>query len=292
MDRKKLIGTMLVRNEEWCLGLTMRVALLWCDELIVLDHGSTDGSVQIEMTIAAENPGRVTLLRDDYTLIWDEMRQRQWMLEEARKRGATHIAIIDADEFVTADIVREMRKFALAVGPGMILQLPMFQVRDGLNGYHANGTWGNRIVSVAFGDTPAAHWSGDRFHHREPFGRYVSTNPFSLTKESGVIHLWGWDERRLRAKHALYKVAERLRWPDKPVADIDHMYSMAIKGDRYVPAQVWTFKSSNPAWWGTYGEWIKHLNHELIPWQEAEVRTLYSVDPAYFAGLDLFGVVR
>ena len=31
----KLVGIMPVRNEDWCLDLTARAALMWCDELVI-----------------------------------------------------------------------------------------------------------------------------------------------------------------------------------------------------------------------------------------------------------------
>lgn len=118
------------------------------------------------------------------------------------------------------------------------------------------------------------------------------------------MHLWGADERRLRAHHAWYKVTERLRWPERRVIDIEQMYSWAIKG--IIPTQLassWTFADVPPEWWAPYAD----LMHDLhlpsaegtfqealyrIPWQEAEVRRLVSEHGAeMFVGLDLFGVV-
>ena len=54
----KLIGLMPVRNETWCLGLTLRAALMWCDEMVVWLHACTDDSKRITQDIAKET-GRV-----------------------------------------------------------------------------------------------------------------------------------------------------------------------------------------------------------------------------------------
>ena len=48
----KLVGLMPVRNEAWCLGFTLRVALRWCDEVVVCDHGCTDESRAIMEVLA------------------------------------------------------------------------------------------------------------------------------------------------------------------------------------------------------------------------------------------------
>jgi hypothetical protein len=288
MSEKKLIGLLPVRNEAWILGLSARVALLWCDELVIFDHASTDASLDIELDIAGEHPNRVTLM-GDANPTWDEMRHRQAMLEMARTRGATHIAIIDADEVLTGNLVPKMNRLVKDLPLGAILQVPLYNMRGGWRRYHANGIWADRIVSIALRDNPAAGWSGDRFHRREPLDGYNPLYPVQQG-EGGVMHMWGTDERRLIAKHALYKVTERLRWPRKSVADIDQLYSLAIH-----PAPVdgeWRFRSTPDLWWQDINHLaLQHVREEDVPWQEAEVRRLFASKPAgYFDGLDLFGV--
>jgi glycosyltransferase involved in cell wall biosynthesis len=104
----KLVALMPVRNEDWVLGLSARVALMWCDHLVILDHASTDRTQEILRDLCAEHPGRLTCLRNSEGL-WDEMAHRQTMLEAARAENATHIAIVDADEILTANLVPGVR---------------------------------------------------------------------------------------------------------------------------------------------------------------------------------------
>lgn len=287
-DRKKLIGLMPVRNEAWILGLTARVALLWCDELVIFDHASTDASVAIELDVAGDHPGRVTLMGDSNP-IWNEMQHRQSMLEMARSRGATHIAIIDADEILTANLIDRIPTLIKDMPFYTILQLPLYNMRGGRRRYHVNGIWGNRIVSVAFRDHSSVGWAGDKFHSREPMARYMGFQPV-IQGDGGVMHLWGADERRLVAKHALYKVTERIRWPDKIVHEIDALYSLAIKPKPTEPE--WAFRSCPDRWWRDINHLaLQHCSDETAPWQEAETRRIVSSRPAgYFDGLDLFGV--
>lgn len=51
----KLICTIPVRNEAWCLGLTLRAVLMWCDEVIVLLHCCTDATEAISCCWVTEN---------------------------------------------------------------------------------------------------------------------------------------------------------------------------------------------------------------------------------------------
>jgi hypothetical protein len=296
----KLIGLMPVRNEAWVLGLSARVALMWCDELVILLHACTDGTSDIVRGLIQEFAERINPIWDrDPT--WDEMAHRQTILEAARWCGATHIAIIDADEVLTGNLLAKytsepdsMMRFRHTTDmlrTGQLLQLPLYNLRGGIDRCHANGLWGNRLVSLAFADDPALGWSGDKFHAREPQGKPLRPFPPIKQGEGGVMHLWGASERRLLAKHALYKVTERLRWPDKRVRDIDFEYSQCVTGGTGIPPECWTFNSVPESWWAPYQHLMKYLDIDAEPWQETEVRRLVDLyGRARFAGLDLFGV--
>ncbi len=302
----KLIGLMPVRNEDWVLGLSLRVALLWCDEIVILLHECTDGSQDIVEQVIRENErGRIHVLRESGE--WTEMAHRQKMLEHARAKGATHIAITDADEVLTGNLLPVKPNdvsvlWGVSVlepqyGPPLeILHLPGYNLRGSMSRYHNNGIWGNRWFSLAFRDYPVLHWPGDRFHYREPQGAPLTPYRPIQQGEGGLMHLWGSSERRLRAKSALYKITERLRWPEKPVASIDHMYSWAIHGDanepRYGTPATWTYANVPDAWWAPYASLMKHLHVEAEPWQEREIQRLVAKHGIeMFAGLDLFGCV-
>ena len=287
----KIVGIMPVRNEDWILGLSLRVALKWCDQVIVGDHGCTDGSRDIMNELGV-------IVRDDRESGWQEMEQRQMLLETAREYGATHIALIDADEVLTANLLPSIRHWQAvnASKPGWMLDLPLYNVRN-CEQYHTNGVWGNRWVATAFLDQPQLHWAGDCFHHREPFGvnRWYRDKPVDQGF-GGVMHFWGASERRLRAKHALYRITERLKWPDKDSHLIEYTYDPATNPEselarRMGVAGPWTVEALKPEWIEPYAELMQHLHIDAEPWQEAEVRRLLAEHGReHFAGLDLLGL--
>lgn len=301
----KLVGCMPVRNEEWCLGLSARVALMWCDELVILWHtgltDKADNTGDILKALAGEYRERLVLLT--VTGEWDEMQHRQFMLEAARREGATHIAIIDADEILTGNLISSrgagqsygFRFEFVPPGVGHILQLPGYNLRNGINQYHSNGIWGKRWFSTAFRDDPALHWAGDRFHHREPMGKTLANYRPIAQGQGGVMHLWGASERRLKAKHALYKLTDRIRFPEKPIATIEKEFSWAIKGEaghsQYGTPETWTYNAIPEAWWQPYQQWMKYLDVDAEPWQIKECRRLIETHGSeIYRGLDLFGV--
>jgi hypothetical protein len=273
----KLVGLMPVRNEDWCLGLTLRAALTWCDEVLVLLHNCTDRSEDIVEEIASDTNrlGWTSQCGE-----WEEMAHRQELLKCAREQYATHIALIDADEILTGNLAAP-HEGMLRIGE--MLYLPGYNLRGGTSHYHADGLWGQRWFSVVFADDPRLNWTGDRFHHREPFGLDLKPVKPIAQHQGGIMHLWGVSERRLKAKHALYKITERLRWPEKPTHEINAMY------DQW--KQKGSFARLPDEWWTPYKQWLKYLDVDKEPWQEAECQRLIEVHGAdKFKGLDLFGV--
>ncbi|SEL64479.1 Glycosyl transferase family 2 [Blastococcus sp. DSM 46786] len=101
----------LTKNESANIGHTLR-QLSPFDDVIVVDSDSTDDTRQI----ASSQGARVVLFE------WNGQypKKKQWSLENT---GATHdwVLLLDADEYPTADLVREIdalvRSGALATGP-------------------------------------------------------------------------------------------------------------------------------------------------------------------------------
>jgi Glycosyl transferase family 2 len=296
-----LIGLMPVRNEAWCLGFTLRVALKWCDKVVVLLHNCTDASEAIASRIADEYPGSRVILYSVASAEWNEMQDRQVMLTMARAAKATHIAMVDADEFLTANLLPKIRNLIQGAPANFMLDLPLYNLRqqpDTWKAYHTNGVWGNRWVATAFEDRPNLGWGGDTFHHREPFGADWRGRRVRLASHSqgGTLHLWGASERRLCAKHALYRIAERLRWPDKPASIIEYVYDPAtnrnsVLAQRMNAAGAWSFEAVKPEWLAGYEDILRYLDVDAEPWQIAEVKRLVlEHGREKFHGLDLLGV--
>ncbi len=300
----KLIGLMLARNEAHEIGLTARAALMWCDALVILLHACTDDTPAIVEQIVRENERGRVLVNHHGDPVWQEMAMRQHMLEMARAAGATHIAYVDADEVLTGNLLgADMRIGNVNIGgpPAHILQLPWVCLARSLDRYYAAGPWYDSWVSTTFRDSPELHWSSESrggydFHHREPFGRTLapyrpiqqSANP--AQHQGGLMHLQFVSERRLRAKQALYKLTEVIRWPGRdPIAVINRRYDLAVYQSD--PAKVATAECP-ASWWEPYAHLMKHLDMDAVPWQEAQMRRLIAEHGVEkFAGLDLFGTV-
>ena len=226
----KLVGTMPCRNEDWVLGLSVRAALRYCDELAILNHASTDRTGAILEEIQRET-GRLNIINEPDPE-WCEMKHRHRLLKQARAMGATHIAIVDADEVLTGNLLPTIRDQIDQMPPGACIQIPMRNMYGGIDQYRSDAScWGRAITTVAFCDAPALTWAatnGYEHHHREPHRSRIAHRIYPAQIDGGVMHLQFASRRRLLAKHAKYKADEVIRWPKRrPVFVVDQEYSMA-----------------------------------------------------------------
>jgi len=94
----KLVASLIVRNE---LGRFLTLALphllTYCDEVRVLDDGSTDGSYEYACTF-----DKVHVLENDGPRFFEHEGQARQLLWEWTLNGdPTHVLAIDADEFIS-----------------------------------------------------------------------------------------------------------------------------------------------------------------------------------------------
>lgn len=288
----KIVGILPVRNEDWVLGLSARAALMWCDAVMVLDHRSHDNTTRILCDVLGEVGSQRLIFWHRIDEHWFEMEHRHFLLEAARAADATHVAIVDADEVLTGNLLPHIRKWIEAAPMGEIMQLPWVCLRGGIERYHASGIWSHQDVSMAFRDEPRCHWSaegraGYDFHQRAPMGRAeIPYRPIRGVARGGLMHLQFVNETRLRWKQLLYCLTERIRWPNrKPVAQMVKEYSLAVYGDGD------NHMAECPAeWWKPYEHLMQYFRPETPAWQEAECRRIVAERPELMQGLDRFGL--
>jgi hypothetical protein len=280
----KLVGLMTVRNEEWVLGLSLRAALLFLDEAIVLDHASTDGTPSLLGSIAAEHPGRVRLLREDDP-VWREAAIRQRLLDEGRAAGATHLCMLDADEVLAGNLLPEARGLFAALAPGETLWLPWLALWRHLDAYRDDASRvAQRSMVLGFRDGPGLHYAPLRrdfdFHTRRPRGAAAERR---LGRErGGVLHLAAVDGRRLRAKTAWYQMIETVRFPWR--RSPGERAAVYAEDDPIDPAT----RPVPAAWWEPYRAWRGEVRPRGGAWYERESRRLWREHGAgLFAGLGL-----
>jgi len=287
----KLIALCLVRNEDWILGFTARVALEWCNSIIFYLHNCTDGTLSIVEQLEQEFPERITHLWNN-SEYWAEMDMRQSLLEQGRLMGGTHFAMIDGDEALTADMLSSIRNLSEHLQPTETLELPMRPPWRSITRYRSDkSVWCRSWMSTVFCDHPDCTWKPDKLgyqhHHRLPYGVEVRIHPINHKDLGGNMHLqWvNWD--RAKTKHAWYKMHEAIVYPNKPVETIDRMYSEAVIDDAPPTSEC------PEAWFYGYEKWLSKIDlayHKSWHAEECE-QMLSKYGRERFKGLNLFGVV-
>lgn len=315
----RLIGLLCVRNEAWVLGCTLRAAMKWCDEVIVVDHNSTDATFDIINQVTKENPWRVHYSRwvptEKKTLTsryegsrtilnpnppqtweadvpvadesrWDEQDMRQHSLLLGRQRGGTHFAMIDADEILTANLLGRVRQDVQHLDPAQVLDYPLYAARS-LQEYQDDASdWSNGWMSLVFRDAPHLAWKpasdNYHFHSRCPWGTMSRYRPVEWP-QGGVLHLQFANRRRLLAKHIWYRMVEQIRYPNRTTPEkLNEKYDNALKP----PGNL----SPIPLTWWT-GYLADRIQLNGWPWHEGEIRKMVEkYGLRAFEGLDLKGL--
>lgn len=99
-SKPNLSVAMIVRNEERCLGRCLESIRAFADEIVIVDTGSTDNTAQIAGHFNAK------LLHFSWTD--DFSAARNFSLEQT---AGDWILVLDADEFASAELTREIREF-------------------------------------------------------------------------------------------------------------------------------------------------------------------------------------
>lgn len=287
----------LVRNEEWCLGASLRSATIYADHVVVYNDRSTDGTAAIIEAVAREHPGKVhtvpPLSLDQR--VWPEMQMRQATLQFARTLGATHFAINDADEVLTARLLRRMANEPTRQEilhhirqPGQAIGLSMFSpYRGQWSPVRSDRSFAASCVSWLVHDAPDLCWADDNdrycHHRRLPRG---ATHALTIPRaHGGIFHLQFINRRRLVAKAVWYKLQETVSFPGRmPPGALNQKYDWAISEENMQLEPVNPEDLAEPVAWLS-----RFVDTQADAWQLAEAKRLYAEHgPPRFTDLNLY----
>jgi hypothetical protein len=292
----KLTCGMMAHNEDWIIGLTARAALMWCDNLIVAAHRCEDDTKAVLCDIGSS---LVTVLDDEGEFHPLQFYKR--MAVQAASTGSTHMAILDADEVLSANLIPLIRNHVASLAIRGSFEVPWIPIRVTHSdfgrpdlyplGYDATGPRSNDKTAFAFCDPRTAIWPyrteadydvhGSRMPKRViEYHSWVDT-----PAKGGLLHLQYVDERRQRFKEMRWKMMEMLRWPSRiPLQQLNEYYDSAVT-DRGM------LKAVPPEWWEPYHQWGRYLQIGGESWEEKEAKRLWAQYPGLFDRINTLGVL-
>ncbi len=103
----KLVSISMVKNEEYWIWYALTSVAPHVDEILVFDNHSADRTPEIVRGMG--HLGSKLTLFEDFGGT-NEQENREWMLMEARRRGATHVLTLDGDEVYADDVLGFCRR--------------------------------------------------------------------------------------------------------------------------------------------------------------------------------------
>lgn len=276
----KITGLMLARNEDWVIGFSLRAALMWVDEMVVLLHNCTDRTEEVVNEVADEHPGLVHVAKQDTEGTgWPEMKLREAMLLKARAEGAEGIVVIDADEVLSGNLLHDARSFIERAPRNHIIFLPHIQPWGGMERWRTDGIFGKNWIRGWAWNGDKGTWLPNRPHHaRKPqgVGGPPAVKPVPNSWSGGVLHLRAVNLRRVKVKSDWYKLYEAL-----------HIRPGAMRKNAKARGQELQRRYDKPfvrkpvtekmpeSWTYPYDHLLPHLDMTAVPeWQVSEIKTM------------------
>jgi hypothetical protein len=197
-SESKIVGIVLVRNEDRFVGQAVKNIAAFCDVLILCDHQSTDGTLGILERSAAEIP-HATLHRlhhpsESHDLLQPFIGTPTWVFG------------VDGDEIYDPHCLAEFRPRLLAGEfdrvwrmKGNVLHCTAWE-GDTATGYLAAPS---RSITKLYNFRAISSWDGDTVERLH--GGTIRFHPaYDDNKKQNFQETFGWDETPLRCLHTCF----------------------------------------------------------------------------------------
>jgi len=151
-----LVASVICHNEaDRYLRPCLDHLLEFCDEIRVLDDGSTDDFREIGWY----DDERVQIMRNSESVFFQhEGRARQQLLEWTMEASPTHMVVVDCDEFVgDGELLRLMMQEEGTTGVWKLTMTEVWQAGEDWLAVRQDGDWKPRPAGIAF-EVPPDHW--------------------------------------------------------------------------------------------------------------------------------------
>ena len=139
MNDPKIVVMIAVKNGEPWISKTLKSASEVCKEIVVLDDGSTDNTLEICKSF--NNVADIKI--NDINMPFDEARNCNILVKMALKRNPDYILAIDHDEILQPDAKKILFKELLTHPDATVFEFQILNIWDKPNMYRVDGHYGN-----------------------------------------------------------------------------------------------------------------------------------------------------
>ncbi len=263
----KIIVLVPVRNEAWILRPFLECASRWADHIIIADQLSDDGSREL----AAAYP-KVTVIDNPQSGYSEVERQRLLISAARRIPGPRLLIAIDADEFVSANVVVSPQwQEAIRQPPGTLLKFAKVEMSGSGERYFLHSVEDkNNWIPFGYVDDGAEH-DGSVIHTCRVPEREGA--PSFRLSDVVVLHFARLNAARAESKDRWYRCFERVSFPEKNVLTIHRLYDWYERLE-----QTFDFRAARPEWFGGYrraGVDLGGRESEAVFWWDWDVLRMF-----------------
>src|SRR3990167_522504 len=197
----KIIGIFLVRNEDRFVEQAIRNVMEFCDQILLVDHGSSDGTVEILRSFQESDSQKFSLHQITHP------RESHELLKQFAGTS-TWVFGVDGDEIYDPERLRgfRLRLFSVEFNSywmilGNVLHVDQLdQKKETASGYLAPPS---RSITKLYNFSAIASWNGntlERLHGGDPQFR----EGFHGQKKRLLQDEYGWNDAPLRCLHLCF----------------------------------------------------------------------------------------
>lgn len=196
-------------------------ALRWCDKVVILDTGSTDGTIEVIERYRAAIPDPTTIILDKTTFRdtpLQEYDERQFLLEMAQETGVEWLLRLDVDEAFEDRIGEILHLLTNPYNPEILCwQFPLYTFWRGETKYRVDSHWRQMAPYALFRNIPGRTLTPND----HPQGFHCPSIPIFPAQNIGfcsvpILHYGYSDWSEVERKFRWYQEADQ----DKRAADI------------------------------------------------------------------------
>lgn len=176
IPRTEVVGMLRVKNEVRWIEQCLKSLVPVCDEVLVMDDHSTDGTA----ALAGRIPG-VSVLPSPFEGL-DEARDKNWLLERAEQLQPSYIVAIDGDEMLSPLAMNELPEILRRPG-GSCYSLRVWYLWNSVDQVRTDGVYGDFHRASIFRP------DGTRFPQAGGANFHCGNVPIQLRQKRQVLEL-------------------------------------------------------------------------------------------------------